>query len=47
VGTEGPQRILSKLDVHSRTEAVALAYREGLTKGGAALPVAPMTPITR
>ena len=29
------QLILSKLDVHSRTEAVALAYREGLTKAGA------------
>jgi DNA-binding NarL/FixJ family response regulator len=28
------QRILSKLDVHSRTEAVALAYRQGLTKAG-------------
>jgi hypothetical protein len=41
------QRILSKLDVHSRTEAVALAYREGADEGAAAVPVAPMTPITR
>ena len=28
------QRVLSKLDAHSRTEAVALAYREGLTRAG-------------
>jgi DNA-binding NarL/FixJ family response regulator len=33
VGTH-TQRILSKLDVHSRTEAVALTYRQGLTKVG-------------
>jgi DNA-binding NarL/FixJ family response regulator len=28
------QRILTKLDVHSRTEAVALAFRHGLVTGG-------------
>jgi DNA-binding NarL/FixJ family response regulator len=27
------QRILAKLGVHSRTEAVAVAYREGLMEG--------------
>jgi DNA-binding NarL/FixJ family response regulator len=29
------QRTLTKLGVHSRTEAVALAYQQGLVKGGA------------
>jgi LuxR family maltose regulon positive regulatory protein len=27
------QRILTKLSVHSRTEAVAIAYRDGLVRG--------------
>ncbi len=30
------QRILNKLEVHSRAEAVALAYREGLVEDDAA-----------
>ena len=44
------QRILTKLDVHSRTEAVAIAYREGLvgdrppTEGQATRPAASERP---